>query len=230
MARANAQEDEGRVREQSEAPSSPTVVGSELPKSKTYPDPEKPHVAFAGVTDTSDADADAESHPTKSGDPPNTADDPNTSDPATLNGPSDPSQRAAPATALFTEAGGVREGPAQGKVNDIPTIVASPTSPNASTTNNAFLSPVEPKSETGETLPSSARMPGEQSSGEELTGQQLRQDSLSVPKSAVAEGEKPRLSGESDIRPEGTGTKRMFQLSKRFSMSLLIGDCPGRVS
>lgn len=192
-----ASNEDSRGREQSEAPSSPTMVGSELPKSKSNADPEKPqpHVAFAGLNDTPDKDTHSH-HPIKSDAPPKVS-EPN-SDEAAIEGPADPSKRAVPPTVLFTENGGIREGPAEGKIPDeVPTIVAS---------SNASHAGADGATST--------------STGLKEDGTQAQTQTLSTPrmKEMVAESEKPRLSGESDIRPEGTGTKRMFQLSKRFSM------------
>jgi hypothetical protein len=186
--------EESRIREQSEARSSPTMVGGEvpMPKSKTYPDPadsqshsglDQPHIAFVGLSDPSKAreepiHTDEERH-----------------DQASLEGPSDPSKRVAPASVLFTEKGGIREGPAH-VPEHIPTIVASP---------SASMDDLSGKRE-------SAEVNGHQAVGTaDENGSKLL-----VPED---EKDKPRKSGESEIRPEGTGTKRMFQLSKRFSES-----------
>lgn len=198
-------QDDGRVPEQSEAPSSPTIVGSELPKSKTYPDPGQPHVAFVGVGN----------HENEKSDSP-----PNTSELEAGQHNADPAKRAAPPTVLFTEAGGVREGP-PAPITDVPTIVASPTTSHNDLPVSAPTTSTM-KNDVGEDLPASARMPHEQA-GKEMTGDDMRKQTLPLPKSvtAVQEGEKPRLSGESEVRPEGTGTKRMFQLSKRFSKSII---------
>lgn len=172
--------EESRIREQSEARSSPTMVGGEvpMPKSKTYPDPSdahplnRPHVAFAGLTDS-----------TKVRDGPMKTDEEG-QDQASVEGPSDPSKRIAPATVVFTEQGGIREGPVDGPEH-VPLIVASPSGSMVDVRENQEQSRLEP--------PKSLNVPGE---------------------------DKPRMSGESEVRPEGTGTKRMFQLSKRFSTPL----------
>jgi hypothetical protein len=187
--------EESRIREQSEARSSPTMVGGEvpLPKSKTYPDPasdhdgdhglNQPQVAFAGLSD-----------PSKAREGPIDTDN-ELRDEAAVEGPSDPAKRVAPATVIFTEQGGVREGPTH-IPERVPTIVASPS-----------VSMVDVR----ETEPDSAQ---------HATVQRLREESghgkaLQVPEDG--EKDQPRPSGESEVRPEGTGTKRMFQLSKRFS-------------
>jgi len=190
--------EESRIREQSEARSSPTMVGGDvpMPKSKTYPDPtdvhpidharndhplNQPHVAFAGLTD-----------PMKIRDGTIKTDEEG-QDEASVEGPSDPSKRVAPATVVITEQGGIREGPANGPVH-VPTIVASPSGSLVDLREN------RPRDE-------------RESRGEDV---------LEPPKALNVPGEdKPRASGESEVRPEGTGTKRMFQLSKRFSTSLL---------
>ena len=156
-----------------------------MPKSKTYPDPtdvhpidharndhslNQPHVAFAGLTD-----------PMKIRDGTIKTDEEG-QDEASVEGPSDPSKRVAPATVIFTEQGGIREGPIHG-AEHVPLIVASPSGSMVDVQDtNGHMPDLEP--------PRSLNVPGE---------------------------EKPRASGESEVRPEGTGTKRMFQLSKRFS-------------
>lgn len=178
------------------------MVASELPKTKPYAntDTEKPHVAFTGL----DGLPDTGSHPIKTDTPPKVSEPDN--DETAVEGPGDPSKRAVPPTVLFTENGGIREGPAEGKIPDeIPTIVAS------STASHTDASAVGAATSTSAGLK------------EDGTQAQAQPQMLSTPriKEMVAEGEKPRLSGESDTRPEGTGTKRMFQLSKRFSMSSL---------
>lgn len=184
------------------------MVSTELPKSKTYPDPDKPHVAFAGLND---------SHPIRPDSAPDTSEV--NQDPASAEGPGDPSKRAAPSTIIFTEAGGVREGPAPQKITDVPIIVPSPTAshtdlPATSTSEK----PREATNDVGESLPTSARMPDELNREKQVTGQQLNEKALPVHKAvADLEGDKPRQSTDSEARPEGTGTKRMFQLSKRFS-------------
>jgi hypothetical protein len=180
--------EESRIREQSEARSSPTMVGGEvpMPQSKTYPNPadhshskdhplNQPHVAFAGLTD-----------PSKARDEPIKTDEEG-QDEASVEGPSDPSKRIAPATVVFTEQGGIREGPING-AEHVPLIVASPSGSMIDVRNT--------------------------------NGHMGENDELEPPKALNVPGEdKPRASGESEVRPEGTGTKRMFQLSKRFSES-----------
>jgi hypothetical protein len=104
-----------------------------------------------------------------------------------VEGPSDPSKRIAPATVVFTEQGGIREGPING-AEHVPLIVASPSGSMVDIRNT--------------------------------NGDMGENDELEPPRSLNVPGEdKPRASGESEVRPEGTGTKRMFQLSKRFSES-----------
>ena len=188
-------------------------------------------MAFTGLNDIThpDASGDADVHPTKTDTPPRISEPEN--DEAAVEGPSDPSKRAAPPTVLFTAAGGVREGPSEQNIPDeIPTIVASPmqshaglpsTTPGTGTGTGTRTAGTTTTTAGGDDLPASARMPNEMS-----PARGGRQDSLSVPvtKDTPIEGEKPRLSAESDIRPEGTGTKRMFQLSKRFSESPLYLD------
>lgn len=187
--------EESRIREQSEARSSPTMVGGDvpLPKSKTYPDPasdhnthalNQPQVAFAGLSD-----------PSRERDGPIETDKEH-QDEASVEGPSDPFKRVAPATVIFTEQGGVREGPAH-VPEQVPTIVASPSA-----------SMVDVRA----TEPDLAQHATVQRLREEAGGKNLH-----VPDDG--DKDQPRPSGESEVRPEGTGTKRMFQLSKRFSMS-----------
>jgi hypothetical protein len=193
---------DSRIHEQSEARSSPTMVNGDvpMPKSRTYPDPNQQshsnptHVAFVATAD-----------PTKTQDLPIRTDTEG-QDVASVEGPSDPSKRAAPPTVVFTEGGGIREGPAH-VPDHVPNITASPSASMENVTKSG-------KEEASE-LPASARLPEEQPEGKSVTGKDLQ--SLTVP--ADSEKDKPRPSGESEFRPEGTGTKRMFQLSKRFSTS-----------
>lgn len=187
------------------------MVSNELPKSKTYPDPEKPHVAFVGVDDT---------RGTKPDGPPMTSEpEDHHANTASVEGPADPSKRTAPPTVLFTEAGGVREGPPN-TITDVPTIVASPAGSHVELPPTESRQAQEGASDgDGKPLPPSARMPEEQPLGLEMTGHEFKHSTLPLPKSVVAaqEAEKSRSSVESEVRPEGTGTRRMFQLSRRFS-------------
>jgi hypothetical protein len=199
---------DSRIHEQSEARSSPTMVNGEvpMPRSKTYPEPNvhstttgeaeynQTHVAFVGLGDPN--------KPTRG--PIKT--DQERDDIAAIEGPSDPSKRVVPQSVLFTENGGIREGPAH-VPDHIPTIVASP----STSMENVSTRPNE-----GELPPN--KQPEDQLNGTGKPVTDKRLQSLSAP----GDGEKdlPRPSGESEYRPEGTGTKRMFQLSKRFSKSL----------
>lgn len=201
------------------------MVASELPssRSKTLADPEKPHVAFVGVSDTDTGHA-----------PLPTATDVQPG-PHSLEGPSNPEKRHPPPTVLFTEAGGIREGPKPENIVEVPMTVASPNGDVPPPRQPEAVAAEQPqerdaKNDIGEDLPASARMPHEQQdNGKEMTGEAFKHKTLSVPKPAgiasaqAQDAEKtPRASGESEIRPEGTGTKRMFQLSKRFSQSIFI--------
>lgn len=93
------------------------------------------------------------------------------------------------------------------------TIATKPAAHAASKTDSPCTSESQtrepPTSETNETLPLSAQMPDESGETYEKTKKHLEMD---IPQEGNAG--KPKKEG---IRPEGTGSNRMFQLSKKFS-------------
>ncbi|OWZ78847.1 hypothetical protein C366_02346 [Cryptococcus neoformans Tu401-1] len=97
------------------------------------------------------------------------------------------------------------------------TIATKPAAHAASKTDSPCTSESQtrepPTSETNETLPLSAQMPDESGETYEKTKKHLEMD---IPQEGNAG--KPKKEG---IRPEGTGSNRMFQLSKKFNAGAL---------